>query len=839
MTALLLLVVLALGAWAASEIRALRTRLEDAERTLELLLRRVNAREGRFPPAATANAPPRADEPAPPAVSPPSPSPSPPPPVAPMPAAERWSPRAAEGSAADADQAAEAGARAALSQAPELPEARADERFSVFALVRRNPFATAGIALLLLGFAYFFQSIEWGHLVPPKLRVVLAWAGAAALDLLGLRARLRRPLWGQLAQGGAAAIAYLATYVGLVDYGMLSPPVAFAAFATISALLVFQALRADSQALAAVGLLGAYAAPALALHGDVPLLLTLSYGLLITTAALAISAWRGWLEIAVYAHVCSASLAALVYLDGRGPVPALIQQCLVNAYALQFAAWTLAWVRRFRPNGRTATVLAATLTLAAVSYVALERWLLLDAPFLAAMAATAGVLAALGLHWRAVRALAEAAFVLAALALAAGLSGAALAPELSAFVVYVEGSLLAVSAGPRAVRRWIGALLLIAGAAGYVAAAGPAWLLLLPVVVSTGFAVRAGARDALGPVHALVALAAGVTAVDRAFPDASRAVCVLLLGAATLAGVSLAVTRTAAHHGTRAYALAFALSAVLFLAAPAGAVPAWHVVGLVGLPVLLAIAVHRAYVQDALDGRWRVAGALVVALACFLPFFVGYKREADALALALLAAAALLAHVGLEASGRLREPWAVAPPGRAAFLEAASVGGLLLALAVLVPRGRAPPVHLLGGAVFATSWLAWWRHGLWPPAGARRVFATAAVAYGGAVWLLGLVGGPDGMWQRALDSRWPCVLLAAAGVANVFVSSRAGDRTGWKAAGVVCIAAVALLFSRLGSALTSPLGIAGSLLATGALFLVAGYLAPLPPPRDEAGPAAR
>src|SRR6185436_17518616 len=151
-----------------------------------------------------------------------------------------------------------------------------------FDLLRKNLFAVAGIVLLLLGFVVLFRSIEWGHLLSPMAKVSLGWAAAAALGFAGIKLSARNGLWGQVVQGGAAAIGFLATYVGASGYEVLSPTIALVLFTAISGALVYRALKEDAKVLAGVGFLGAYAAPLLAMYGHAGLLFNLGYGLIVT-----------------------------------------------------------------------------------------------------------------------------------------------------------------------------------------------------------------------------------------------------------------------------------------------------------------------------------------------------------------------------------------------------------------------------------------------------------------------------------------------------------------------------------------------------------------------------
>jgi hypothetical protein len=198
-------------------------------------------------------------------------------------------------------------------------------------------------------------------------------------------------------------------------------------------------------------------------------------------------------------------------------------------------------------------------------------------------------------------------------------------------------------------------------------------------------------------------------------------------------------------------------------------------------------------------------------------------------------ALALAAYAVLEHRGLVGAAWRIADdPDVSRLVPYAGAAGAVLGLAVFLPLPSAPRMELLfGGVAFFVTMAGWTFVGPERTRGARRVLGSTALAYGGALWLIALATSPAEAWRTALASGPLCVLLATAGVVNVFVSSRGGDRRGWQLAAAICVLATVLLLRLLGSALASPLGIAGSLLALGALFLVAGYLAPQPPARHE------
>jgi hypothetical protein len=713
---------------------------------------------------------------------------------------------------------------------PPEPDTPAEPGFSIAALLRRNPFATAGIGLLLLGFAYFFQSLEWGRLISPPARIGLAWLASGVLAAIGARVSARHPLWGQLVQGGAAAVAYLATYVALAVFALLSPVVAFALFAAVSALLVWRALREDSKVLAAVGFLGAYAAPLLAMQGSAPLGLTLSYGLLITSVALAIALLRGWLELAVYAHVCAAGLAAATWAGGHEPLPTLVQQLLVDAYGLQFVAFCVAWARRRDPGERAAAVLGICLTIAVVVYLALQYWLL-DRPAFTAVALATGVgLLALATRLGAAPFLRESAFVLGALAIASAFTQQSFGRTLTGFLLYAEGVLIVLTAGQDArVRAWLGRGLVVLGMLVLIEEAGAWWWLLLAASISYALSLRTRGAAEDGVLHAAVAVVAVVKlTVDLVDGPALRATMLFVATVLLAAGAWL---RGADRAARIVYGVASAAAGAAFVVVPAGPHLALHAAVLLATVAGAVLALWHATRAGSGGDRHAAAARGVSAVVLLVPALLAWKAEAASPWLVGWTALALAAYAALEHVGIVRAAWRLADDPRVSrALPYVAAAGALLGLAVFLPVHSVPRAQLLfGGVAFLVTTAAWAFVGPGRTRGPRRVLGSTALAYGGALWLIAFGSSPAEAWRTALASGPICVLLAVAGVANLFVSSRGGDRRGWQVAAAICVLATVLLLSLLGSALTSPLGIAGSLLALGALFLVAGYLAPQPP----------
>lgn len=712
----------------------------------------------------------------------------------------------------------------------------ASDAFSFVALLKRNLFAVAGIGLLLLGFAFLFRSVHWGDLLPPMARIALAWASAAALGWVGLRASPAHRLWGHIAQGGGAAVAYLATYVAQSAYALFSEPAALGLFAIVSAVLVLAALREHSKVLAGVGFLGAYAAPVLALHASAGLAFNLGYGLLVSACALWISHRRRWIEIAVHAHLCAAGLAALTYRGHAAPLPPWAQQAFLHAYALQFCAWCVAWSRK-APGGRQETaVLVAALSLVGVVYLALQQWLLAPSMFTWAAAGTAAVFLALGLAVFEPPELRETSFVLAALAVAVALTTADLSGVVVSLGLYAEGVVLLLTAQAGSfVRRWIGRALVVVGAVLMMDHAswwGPALVALASFVLSLRGATWSDALD--GWLHTGVAAAATLGVALRA--DLAPAL-TMMLGAVlywALAGVALAARGSAPAQPRRVYALLAALGWAALCLQPASSHAALHVTLLAIPPAVLALGLAVAARSPArASAVARLPSELVALVALQWPALAAHKLDVGTTVVATLALFGLVAYTLLERRGALQRLWRRQGPAAvraAATAQLAVVGSFV----PLLPWPQTSKAALAGGGLaFAACWLAWLACGEPVRSTVRRVACGTALLIGGYLCAVGLATSMARAWADARGSTLLPLLTAAFAVACLFGAARRLDRSAWQAAAVVCAASTVKLLTSVGSASLSPLGIALSLLGMGALFLVAGYLAPLPPNRAD------
>lgn len=273
----------------------------------------------------------RLAQPAGPLVSPPAPAPAVPPKVVPQPAP---APRAPAASPPPAPAPA----------APAQP-ALLD---TIGAVLRRNIFAAAGIALLLLGVSFLFPLIK--GLISPPVRLALASALGAALVAVGyVRARASRD-YGQMLEGGGMAVLYLTLYAAYRLYGFVAAGPAFAGFVALSAATVALSLRQDAKPLAFVGFAGAYAAPLLVTFLGGNLSVVLSYCFILAAAAALLGMLRAWREVNLLAFVASALISAAACASRAVYVPFVLSEVLLLAYFLLYTAVPVAMAQRHGRN---------------------------------------------------------------------------------------------------------------------------------------------------------------------------------------------------------------------------------------------------------------------------------------------------------------------------------------------------------------------------------------------------------------------------------------------------------------------------------------------------------
>ncbi len=120
-----------------------------------------------------------------------------------------------------------------------------------------------GLGLVILSVTFLFRySIQQGWF-GPLARVGMAAAAGAIMIGIGLTLSEQRRLYANLLQGGGSAVLYLTAFAAHRQYELLDTTEAFIQLAAVATVTIALALRARSELLAGIGLLGAATAPIL------------------------------------------------------------------------------------------------------------------------------------------------------------------------------------------------------------------------------------------------------------------------------------------------------------------------------------------------------------------------------------------------------------------------------------------------------------------------------------------------------------------------------------------------------------------------------------------------
>lgn len=156
-----------------------------------------------------------------------------------------------------------------------------------------NLLVKIGVVILFFGVAFLVKYAAQRGLFPVQLRLAAAALGGLGLLALGWRLRGKRREYALTLQGGGVGILYITAYAAFRLYGFLDPLAAFALLATIAASSVGLAVGQNALALAFFGVVGGFLAPLLAPTGGGPALL-FGYCLVLNLGITATAWYRSW-----------------------------------------------------------------------------------------------------------------------------------------------------------------------------------------------------------------------------------------------------------------------------------------------------------------------------------------------------------------------------------------------------------------------------------------------------------------------------------------------------------------------------------------------------------------
>lgn len=754
-----------------------------------------------------------------------------------------------------------------------------------------NPLARAGLVILFFGAAFLAKYAADHSLFPIELRFMALALGAFALLFIGWRLRVTRAVYARLLQGGGVAGLYLTVFAATRLYDLLPLGLSFGLLVIVALAAAVLAVAQNALSLAVIGATGGFLAPILVSTGGGDHVALFSYYAVLNLGVFAVAWFRSWRVLNVLGFVFTFAITGLWRLTGYEPRELFSADSFLVLFFLMYVGVSILNAVR-QPTNLKGYVSGSLVFGLPVAAFTLHATLVAHIEY--ALAWSAFVLSAfyLALGWILYATRKDAFRLLAEAFAALGVIFASLAIPL-AFDTRTTAAMWAVEGAgllwlgvrqQRKLARGFGTLL--------QAAAGLSYLVGLPVMhgerpiinsvyVGTFMIAAAGVfsgywlyrnRDAqafyergASVAFTMWALAwwsfGGVNEIARFLGD-------YLLGAAL--AFAAATSMSMACLGGRLH-WRFPRLVAMYLPAASMVVGLLHAVALHhpmaqwgGLGWLLLIAAHLALLRIA-DAEQVPGQSVLHAGLCWT--------------LALLAAWEASWQINLRTAGVWGSlPWGLAPALLAAWLgrrelrpacplgrrpDAYRVLGaapLVVATAVwilfvnLTSRGDAGwlpyapllnPLDVSVSLCFVAAAL-WWtslnesqQTTLWPADRGALVACAAALAF---VWLNAALlrslhhnwGAPITVYgmvrsnfvQSALSIFWGVL-----GFAAMTIAARRRWRLAWLAgAGLMAVVILKLFLVDLSGVGT--IARIASFLSVGALLLVTGYLAPLPPRRD-------
>lgn len=151
-----------------------------------------------------------------------------------------------------------------------------------------------GIAIIVLGVGIGAKYAIDNDLISPLTRIILGYLAGLGLLLFAMRLKAKYEKFSAVLLSGSIAILYFITYAAFSFYGLIPQPLAFAVMVGLTVFTVYAAIQYNTEVIALIGLVGAYAVPFLLSTGEGNVLILFSYMSIINAGILFLAFKRDW-----------------------------------------------------------------------------------------------------------------------------------------------------------------------------------------------------------------------------------------------------------------------------------------------------------------------------------------------------------------------------------------------------------------------------------------------------------------------------------------------------------------------------------------------------------------
>lgn len=192
---------------------------------------------------------------------------------------------------------------------PSLIDSRIDDFIRWFK--GGNPLARIGIVILFFGAAFLAKYAAENSLFPIELRFVALALGAFALLVIGWRLKDKRAGYAQLLQGGGIAGLYLTVFAASKLYGLVPLGLAFVLLVAVAIAAAVIAVAQNSLSLAVVGTAGGFLAPIMVSTGSGNHVALFTYYAILNLGVFTVAWFRTWRVLNVIGFLFTFTITGL------------------------------------------------------------------------------------------------------------------------------------------------------------------------------------------------------------------------------------------------------------------------------------------------------------------------------------------------------------------------------------------------------------------------------------------------------------------------------------------------------------------------------------------------
>jgi len=182
-------------------------------------------------------------------------------------------------------------------------------------LKRGNPLARIGVVILFFGATFLAKYAAENSLFPIELRFVGIAIGAFALLMVGWRLREKRPVYSEVLQGGGIAGLYLTVYAA-TRFDLLPTGLAFGLMIVIVLAAAILAVGQNALSLAVMGTAGGFLAPIMVSTGSGNFIALFSYYAVLNLGVFAVAWFRTWKVLNVLGFLFTFTITGLWRVNG-------------------------------------------------------------------------------------------------------------------------------------------------------------------------------------------------------------------------------------------------------------------------------------------------------------------------------------------------------------------------------------------------------------------------------------------------------------------------------------------------------------------------------------------